>query len=885
MIRRPPRSTLFPYTTLFRSRFRPYALASQKLVESPEDSDPVPQLLQVELLVRGVQPVVGQPDAGEEDRRAALAQRRHDRDRAARPHGDGSPAHDLPKRAVQEPEGRVVNGDDRRVGAVEEANARLHVPWGESLHRRRELPLHGLQLLIGNEPQAHLRRRLGGDDGLGPLSGEAAQDAVDLEGGQGPQPLEHGVLLQPRERLRLHAPLQEVGRAEGQAFPGNELRPAGALHGGVQPGDVDLAVRPLQPAEQAQQLLVRVRRRSAELARMEVGLRRADGDLGITEAPQRGVDRRPAGSRVGHVGDEDSVRARALGLASQQIEQHPAPVLLLTLDEKPEVHGRACRRLDRLQQAEDLPLVVGGAAREQPAVAHARLEWRRGPLVERIGRLYVVVPVEEQRRRAGHLGPDAPHDGMRATREELHLAAPQSPQLRRDPFRGGAAVGAVRGKRRNRRDAQKIRELLQQAICVHGATNLDPDTSRRLDVRPPVSPSRRRTSRNAPLASDAAAGRFSAMRTTAEYELFPDAPSERALARARWLAREGRVTEAADAYRAVLASHPLLKPCWAEYFELLRRGGRAADALRVAEGAAGQVGESAFAPTLKGAAPTELGRYPEAPAALDPAGESDPHPALVGAQLGDAAYRLGGGNPPLLSLDRALALQPHTQTLRLRGRILRDAGRYQAAEVAFEGAAQAAEHGEQREEAEREIATTRRYVFYAPRRPDQLSPAERWFADTGTVVLTPDAGPVAPSDAALVKAFFEVARDSGWRFGQVVALGPLRPAWEDLARALDAPLVARTAFDPEATPPGVADRPLGADANWTQLGAAVRQRGSGLTFVLEHPAEDPAEAGADVICVLTDARQRRLRMAQPAHAMSEAQHPAARCAGRRLHAA
>ena len=375
------------------------------------------------------------------------------------------------------------------------------------------------------------------------------------------------------------------------------------------------------------------------------------------------------------------------------------------------------------------------------------------------------------------------------------------------------------------------------------------------------------------------------MRTTAEYELFPDAPSERALARARWLAREGRVTEAADAYREVLASHPLLKPCWAEYFELLRRGGRAADALRVAEGAAAQFGESAFALTLKGAALTELGRYREALAVLDRAVESDPDLALVWHELGYAAYRLGDGNRALLALDRAFALEPHTETLRLRGRILRDAGRYQAAEVAFEGAAQAAEHGEQREEAEREIATTRRYGFYAPRRPDQLSPAERWFADTGTVVLTPDAGPVAPSDAVLVKAFFEVARDSGWRFGQVVALGPALPAWEQLARSLNAPLVAPSAFDPEATPLVVAERPLGADANWAQLGAAVRQHGSGLTFVLEHPAEDPAEAGTDVIGVLTDAGQRHLRMPNPAHAMSEAQHPAARCAGRRLHPA
>src|SRR5712692_5158593 len=357
------------------------------------------------------------------------------------------------------------------------------------------------------------------------------------------------------------------------------------------------------------------------------------------------------------------------------------------------------------------------------------------------------------------------------------------------------------------------------------------------------------------------------MRTTASFELFPDAPSERAIARARYLVREGRAADAEQAYRDVLAEHPDLKSGWAECFELLRDQGRREDALRLAEGARAQFGDQAFALALKGAALIELERYREALATLE---------------LGFAAFRLGDKNRALLALDRAFALEPHTETLRLRGRILRDAGRYQAAEVAFEGAAQAAEHGEQREEAEREIATTRRYVFYAPRRPDQLSPAERWFADTGTVVLTPDAGPVPPSDAVLVKAFFEVARDSGWRFGQVVALGPALPAWEELARSLHAPLVARTAFDPEATPLVVAARPLAADANWAQLGAAVRQRGSGLVFVLEHPAEDPAETSADVIGVLTDAGQRRLRMPNPAHAMAEAQHPAARCAGRRL---
>src|SRR5438309_9274375 len=271
------------------------------------------------------------------------------------------------------------------------------------------------------------------------------------------------------------------------------------------------------------------------------------------------------------------------------------------------------------------------------------------------------------------------------------------------------------------------------------------------------------------------------MWTTASYELFPDAPSERVMARARYLAREGRVGDAEKAYRDVLAAHPDLKPCWAECFELLRSHGRREEALHLAEGARAQFGDSAFPLTLKGAALIELERYRDALGALEQAIESDPDLALAWHELGYAAFRLGDRNRALLALDRAFALEPHTETLRLRGRILRDAGRYQAAEVAFEGAAQAAEHGEQREEAEREIATTRRYVFYAPRRPDQLSPAERWFADTGTVVLTPDAGPVAPSDAVLVKAFFEVARDSRWRFGQVVRLGPALPAWRSLA--------------------------------------------------------------------------------------------------------
>ncbi len=186
---------------------------------------------------------------------------------------------------------------------------------------------------------------------------------------------------------------------------------------------------------------------------MQIRFGRADGNLGIAQPAQRRVHRGPARRDVGHVGDEHRVGPRALGLAAQQVEQHAAAVFLLSLNEEAKVPRRfPATLLDRLEQAEHLALVVRGAAREQLAVAHRRLERGRSPLVERLGWLHVVVPVDEKRRRARHLGPDAPHHRVGAAREELYLAAAQPPQLAGDPLRGRPAVGVVRGVRRDRWD-------------------------------------------------------------------------------------------------------------------------------------------------------------------------------------------------------------------------------------------------------------------------------------------------------------------------------------------------------------------------------------------------------------------------------------------------
>jgi hypothetical protein len=160
-------------------------------------------------------------------------------------------------------------------------------------------------------------------------------------------------------------------------------------------------------------------------------------------------------------------------LTLEKIEQHLRAEFFFAFDQETKIDRRPAGRLDRLQQAEHLSLVVGRAARVQPAIADRRLERRRGPLVERIGRLDVVMTVDEQRRRPRHVGPRAPDDGMRLAAEEFDVPASEPPQLGGHPLRGGAAVGIVSGQRRNGRNAEELTQLTQQSFAIHDGENVE----------------------------------------------------------------------------------------------------------------------------------------------------------------------------------------------------------------------------------------------------------------------------------------------------------------------------------------------------------------------------------------------------------------------------
>jgi len=334
------------------------------------------------------------------------------------------------------------------------------------------------------------------------------------------------------------------------------------------------------------------------------------------------------------------------------------------------------------------------------------------------------------------------------------------------------------------------------------------------------------------------AGIFSSvlMRLTSSFAVFRAEPGEEALAQARWHAREGHLRHAEQEYRTVLGERPTLHRGWIELFELLRREGRHEEALAVATDAAGAFGPDAAMPlALQGAALAELGRVREAVRALEAALERDGNLALAWHELAYAAWRVGELTRALLALDRAFALEPHTDTLLLRGRVLRDAGQYEAAEVAFEGAMQAAEYDIPRREAERERDATRRAASLGPRRPKEFGARERLFVETGSVALETESGPEGDLAVVLARALSSavaLVRTVGWHPAAVAGVEPDdAPLARHLAAALGADHVAAAALDPRDRPLVVTVLNHGGEEWLKQVTRLARWR-SGASFAL-----------------------------------------------------
>ena len=359
------------------------------------------------------------------------------------------------------------------------------------------------------------------------------------------------------------------------------------------------------------------------------------------------------------------------------------------------------------------------------------------------------------------------------------------------------------------------------------------------------------------------------MRSTAQYRLFTTEPGARRLARARALMHEGRPEESELAYRAALTEDPTDRTAWTELFELFRSRGRWEDALSTAEHAAAQFPGEAFPLAIVGAGHVELGHWVEGLDWIQKAIALDPDLALAWHEAGYAAWKAGEHGQALMAVDRAFALDPHGSTLDLRGRILRDAGRYLAAEVAFTGAAEAAEFNDQRRNAERQIATTRRYAAYHGHRPSALPVHRRWFAESGAAVLTAAGGEPPPNDGQLINAFIEIAEEEGWRFTRIVT-GDDWHGWTPLHRLL-------TAESKGDIPLSVAKSPVDACQTCRDIRGTIADTGRGLSFVLSTPYG--LEAPVDVVGRVGENGGGRIDIPG---ALEMVRHPEGRLAGRVL---
>ncbi len=147
-----------------------------------------------------------------------------------------------------------------------------------------------------------------------------------------------------------------------------------------------------------------------------------------------------------------------------------APALLLALDDRPQVDRQGAVhlqvRLDRADMHVELALVVHRAAREELAVAHHRLERRCGPKLERLGRLDVVMPVEDRGRTAGSAQPLRVHHRVAGGRDHLGARHPDRAQAAGDMLGAAPHVVAVRRLRAHARNAERGLQVFDEAVTV-----------------------------------------------------------------------------------------------------------------------------------------------------------------------------------------------------------------------------------------------------------------------------------------------------------------------------------------------------------------------------------------------------------------------------------
>ena len=159
-----------------------------------------------------------------------------------------------------------------------------------------------------------------------------------------------------------------------------------------------------------------IRHHTAIAARMQILDGGPDTDLEAAIAPASDIDAGQIRPPARAVGREHGIGLQQLAMRLQGWPERRASAFLLALEIEPHIDRQPPldlqERDQRFECDQQRPFVIRHTTRIDPAIAFGGLEWRGTPQLQGVGRLYVVMAIDQKRRRSGGTQPLGVDGGM-----------------------------------------------------------------------------------------------------------------------------------------------------------------------------------------------------------------------------------------------------------------------------------------------------------------------------------------------------------------------------------------------------------------------------------------------------------------------------------------